>query len=189
MREIDALYLLWRMARKFHQSSVLHGLEKSPEAMASGDKTATAKQIQGKAMDVVWALIEQVRDAEAVPGGAVALAMQVLEQQGYEPIETVTPRPSWVRRFLDLSTGHLTLKTREQLQSNTLQCTVTYQADPYGWWVYVTQDDGILAEFPQDLADVILYARKHGCEWIKLDSDGPELEGLPWYSEAEDGGE
>jgi hypothetical protein len=189
MREIDALYLLWRMARKFHQSSVLHGLEKSPEAVASGDKTATAKQIQGKAMDVVWALIEQVRDAEAVPGGAVALAMQVLEQQGYEPIDTVKERPAYVRRFLDLSTGHLTQQTREQLESNTLQCTVTYQADPYGWWVYVTQDDDILAGFPQELADVIRYARKHGCEWIKLDCEALELEGLPWYGEEEKGGE
>jgi hypothetical protein len=129
-----------------------------------------------------------VRDAEAVPGGAVALAMQVLEQQGYEPIDTVKERPDYVRRFLDLSTGHLTLKTREQLQSNTLQCTVTYQADPYGWWVYVTTDDGILAGFPQDLADVILFARKHGCAWIKLDREALELEGLPWYGE-EEGGE
>jgi len=93
---------------------------------------------------------------------------------------------------LDLSTVHL---------PNTLRRFGTRDGDPLAWGgaVVVATDYGFLLWVPdeplvsaqaeeQDLPDVVLkiqlFARRHGCDYVLFDADGPTCDGLDTWEEA-----
>lgn len=86
-----------------------------------------------------------------------------------------------IRKFLDISTGHLTLKTREALEAGL--SNVSYADHGYGWWIYATEDEDVRQLFPDDIAEICRFARKHDCDWINLDCDAEQIEGLPYYED------
>lgn len=102
--------------------------------------------------------------------------------------------------LLDISTGHLSEKTRDWLDEQIKieaeeqpgrpvrgwMCTsarsgvVAFPFD-YGWFMHVREEelnDGTLAA---DLQEVLNYASRQGYDWIKLDADGERYEQLPFY--------
>jgi hypothetical protein len=90
-------------------------------------------------------------------------------------------------KLLTVSTGHLTAKTRQLLESHPemgrgrmLPCY--FDKGEYGWFVFVGEpvDPGY---FPADLSAVMDYARSQGCEWLCFDCDASLVPGLVWYDD------
>lgn len=90
-----------------------------------------------------------------------------------------------IRKFLDLSTAHITAKTRDLF--NNGGCSDDYVRyalvdlhGEYGWWVYA---EPVCSDYrlPDDLDRVMRYARDNGCDWILFDCDAAEVDDLPTY--------
>lgn len=92
-------------------------------------------------------------------------------------------------RMITISTAHVTLGTLEAMhmiadgndaddRGDHLFPPVYAKAD-YGFWVYT--QSGYDAEIYDDLSSCEEYARRHGAEWLCLDSDGPIVVDLPVY--------
>ncbi len=92
-----------------------------------------------------------------------------------------------VRRFLDVSSGHLSAETWAWLDGVTGDEAVR---DPgnrsaeilggrtrHGWFVYASEDPA--APIPDDLAAVMRLARRRDCEYLLLDCDAVPMEDLP----------
>lgn len=110
-------------------------------------------------------------------------------------------------KVLTLSTGHITERTAKLLDEGgrkELSDVCVYpkigmpvgdirQASEaevnevsYGWWVHIPKDDVSadlreLKDLPEDLFECIRYANRHGCEWLCLDRDGDEMDGIKTY--------
>lgn len=88
-----------------------------------------------------------------------------------------------VRKFLDLSTGHLTPETRQRIDDGEISIRSVYpHPDGYGWLIYVLPED---YEFdgPADLGKVLEYARHLDCDYVLFDCDGLRIANLPRYEE------
>lgn len=99
-----------------------------------------------------------------------------------------------IEKMLVLSTGHLTKVTAALLNDAAEEdppfCTLEWGpafARDEGWLFYVPPitengepDDPEGA--PEDLTRVFMLAREHGCMWVMLDCDGPQVEGLPYQT-------
>jgi len=95
--------------------------------------------------------------------------------------------PYPVRRFLDLSSGHLSAETWAWLDAQTTEAAVRGLGPDaqavlagrmrHGWFVYADAEPG--ETVPGDLAAVLRHARKLGCEYVLLDADAPPLADLP----------
>lgn len=95
-----------------------------------------------------------------------------------------------VRKFLDLSTGHLTEETRDRLSDGEGPTPTYPHPDGFGWLVWVPEDQGVMAELekwaedvncPADLLACFKAARKRGCDYILFDSDGEPVDYLTDY--------
>lgn len=84
---------------------------------------------------------------------------------------------SQVRRFLDLSTAHLSPSAVDALMSPS--GPANYKTD-FGWFVYVPDD---CADYepplPADLMVIFNHARRHHCAYILFDRDAPQDFDLP----------
>lgn len=92
-----------------------------------------------------------------------------------------------VRRFLDVSSGHLSPATWEWLDGITSDEAVRDPRNPnaeilggrtrHGWFVWAS--DAPAATVPADLAAVMRLARQQGCDYALLDCDALPMEDLP----------
>jgi hypothetical protein len=92
-----------------------------------------------------------------------------------------------VRRFLDASSGHLCPGTWHWLDEQTADDAVRDPANPgaeilggrtrHGWFIYACEDP--ITPIPADLANMMQYARRQGCEYVLLDCDTLPMEDLP----------
>lgn len=91
---------------------------------------------------------------------------------------------AFIRKFLDLSTGHLTADTRAALDSGNnnnrfgIPCAVT----DYGFFVYADEEpnDEVL---PEELVKAMRHARANGCEYILFDCDAEIDAELDYFNE------
>ena len=100
-----------------------------------------------------------------------------------------------ITNMLSLSTKHVSKSTADLLNEQCLINASEFQrtdsgvagrsvihagATTYGWIVYCHDD--ALEDYPQDLAGLMVWARKeHKCSWINLDCDGEEFDDLESY--------
>lgn len=96
---------------------------------------------------------------------------------------------SEIRKFLDLSTAHLTQATRDILDDKHRRPSPTYpHPEGYGWFVWVPTDSlDTLVDCPDDLKACYLAARKRHCDYILFDCDAPEVDFLPTYPDEVEG--
>jgi len=85
-----------------------------------------------------------------------------------------------------ISTGHLSLKTNEILKRDSHAVPWCHCAGyQYGYWLSVPSDhDEVSADAPSapdDLIDVLEWARQSGFEWVRLDALGDQVDVLPFY--------
>lgn len=95
------------------------------------------------------------------------------------------PQSKNIRRFLDLSTAHISKATNDALgQPGTID--TIYTPTEYGFWIYVPTeiepDEIQRRRIPDDLERLMRYARARDCDYILLDRDGLEEEGLPVFA-------
>lgn len=82
-----------------------------------------------------------------------------------------------IKKILEVSTAHITRKTDMWLAEGP-DGVVAYPKEDYGWVIMVAPCE---ADIPDDLRQLIDYARACGCDWIMLDCDAPEIKDLPVY--------
>jgi hypothetical protein len=94
-----------------------------------------------------------------------------------------------IRKFLDLSTGHLDRSDRDHLDA----CAATGGAvgvavarTEHGWFVYAADaSDGVDdRNLPPHLRLISTYARAHGCDYILFDCDADIDPALPVFGAA-----
>lgn len=93
-----------------------------------------------------------------------------------------------IRKFLDLSTGHLTLETREAIDKGHGPSTIYPHPGNFGWFMHVPNLDRQDPEkvVRADLAVIFERARQLGCDYVNLDCDAEPCPGLPWYDDDEE---
>ncbi len=93
-----------------------------------------------------------------------------------------------IRRFLDVSGGHISPETWEWLDSqfadhslrapeNSTSALLAGGKTRYGWFVFCPEEH--TDELPQDLRRVLAGARRRGAEYVLFDCDAIPLEDLP----------
>lgn len=128
---------------------------------------------------VAAGVVELVRQPARAPDG---MATEVPMMLTYiVPVEREVGLGN-VRRFLDLSTGHLP----QHLGTSGLNGVdgVTAYEMPYGWLMYVPEEPvGSAADDEEGVPEVVLNiqikARALGCDYVLFDADGPHVDDLP----------
>lgn len=90
-----------------------------------------------------------------------------------------------VRRFIVISTGHVTEATAKLLDDVPVDewpCLGGRYGD-YGWFVYAHDENcGVGKDrIPDDLFAVMIWARKERCDYVLLDCDGDQIDALPHH--------
>lgn len=87
-----------------------------------------------------------------------------------------------IHQMLCISTAHLSVETREQLQFKQLNL-IAYPKGEYGWFIPLPPEklDPTIEsyDFPEDLTLCFGMAEDMGMTWLMIDRDGPVLDGLP----------
>lgn len=97
-------------------------------------------------------------------------------------IETENNMTIETRKFLVLSTSHVTEKTAHLLDTTPVQ-NWPVAGGPYGtfgWFIYAHDEDAE-GNIPEELMGVFRYAREHGCDNVLFDCDAGQIDGLPTY--------
>jgi hypothetical protein len=98
-------------------------------------------------------------------------------------MKTVYPQ---IDRALVLSTSHITYATSLVLDDahSTYDMPSTIVWPCYGYFIWVDTDWRNVSKdaerFPE-LAGILAFAQARGCQWVRLDCDGPEMAGLPTF--------
>lgn len=82
-------------------------------------------------------------------------------------------------RVADLSTGHLTEETMQNVQADVFSRARAGAAYEEGCWLFVPEDDD--EDEAPSLRAVFSWARANDFEWIRLDADGSRVDALPFY--------
>lgn len=85
-----------------------------------------------------------------------------------------------IAQTLVLSTGHISDETRRRLEGPIAgwpACGGPYSE--YGWFLYADKTRPMGT--PDDLWDIMVFARQQGCQYVLLDQDGLVVEGLREY--------
>lgn len=105
-----------------------------------------------------------------------------------------------VRRFLDLSTGHLSVETRTYLDEQGRIAAIRRPTSgpaphpdflmgstAWGWivWAGMEDDSQNLQALPIDLQRCIRFAKEQDCDYILFDADIEELDELKTYEDDE----
>lgn len=118
-----------------------------------------------------------------------------LKQKNKEPIFVQKDQPSNMVKIFNLSTGHLTAKTRQLFNENHLihiilnhiyYDLVIYDKDDYGWFVYIcknhdTKHTGLTVN--RDIDDCIQTVLDLNCQMICFDRDAEIYDKLAVYDD------
>lgn len=109
---------------------------------------------------------------------------RIISETGSNPYE--------ISQMLTISSVHVSQDTRELLdQTVNDECCVpmppVYEKAGYGWFIACnsyTDNEAIgktWDDYPADLVAAMRLAKKHGCFWLCIDCDGPEVDELKPY--------
>lgn len=80
-----------------------------------------------------------------------------------------------IDKMLTISTSHVTSKTCNEWLGGPDRSISAYPKGEYGWFIYT---DGDNKDLPNDLLLCVQFAREHGADWLVLDCDGDQVDGL-----------
>jgi hypothetical protein len=136
--------------------------------------------------------LERRYHAGEPPGRYIAALRRLI---GGDPLIPQTPTEGLeFHKTLILSTAHLTYEDSQQLDylasTDDPEFTspwMVWDHFGYGWWLRVP-DSGeeenwqeATELFSSNLLQLMLFALGHDCDWLRLDADGLEVEGLPTF--------
>jgi hypothetical protein len=83
-----------------------------------------------------------------------------------------------IDRMLTCCSSHVTQEDSEILEiPNGELVSHPYE---YGWLVWT--GNGFRPELSEAANKLLDFARKHGCEWLRIDGDGPTIDNLETFS-------
>ena len=85
--------------------------------------------------------------------------------------------------MLDLSTGNLSLHTRQHLETVNACDDLGITWRPYGYFVNANPDHYEGKDVPPDLLHCIRYAHANGAAYLLFDQDAAPQAGLPYYED------
>lgn len=85
--------------------------------------------------------------------------------------------------MMDLSTGHLSLATREFLERPEECADVGVTWRPYGYFLSADPESFRDKELPPDMLHCVRYAHANGAAYLLFDVDAEIQEGLPFYDD------
>jgi hypothetical protein len=91
-----------------------------------------------------------------------------------------------VRKFLELSTAHLSPAARKLLEAEGGDVNLSVSPHGgsrglYGWWLWAGSDRSDMEGVPEELIRVMDYALAQECEWICFDCDAEAITDLPTW--------
>lgn len=90
-----------------------------------------------------------------------------------------------ISKMLTVSSAHIKEETAQFLNDETRDELIVYPKLVYGWFILAnpgTEDfEAELTRIPEELANLIRFAKENGCDWLCLDCDGDKVEGLPIF--------
>lgn len=91
---------------------------------------------------------------------------------------------AFVRNYLDASTAHISAETNEYLETvaGSNQICLTVAACEYGYFISVPPESEYDESVPDDLRNVLDFARDAGCFVLRLDADADKIDGLPTFN-------
>lgn len=105
-----------------------------------------------------------------------------ISYEGYHQFLNVmedAPEEADIAKIMTISTAHI--KSDTILRSHNSN-VIMFSKGMYGWFVYVPEYNiREYGTYPNELLDVLDYAREEGCTWLLLDLDGPIINELPTY--------
>lgn len=119
-------------------------------------------------------------DEGLIDEGALDQVRAAIELHDLQKLPT---EPENVRRFLDLSTGHLKPETRDQLDKGFAPGALYPHCEGYGWIMNVPDMIDEADKPGEDMQACIDKARALRCDYILFDRDAPEIDGLPLYDD------
>jgi hypothetical protein len=87
-----------------------------------------------------------------------------------------------IERMLVLSTAHVTLETSIEFEDGDVGSHKFVSSYGFGCWVRPSAEDLDYVNAPEDLEVVLKFAQRYDCRWVRFDTDGPRIPGLPLYS-------
>jgi len=97
------------------------------------------------------------------------------------------------KSILDISTGHVTLPSREWLDAQAV-ISAAYRDEAkdeapistiagfgYGWFLTANPSESALKRMPEDVKAILAYARSRRCAYVVLDRDADAIDELPSY--------
>ncbi|MGW2421486.1 DUF5983 family protein [Streptomyces sp. NPDC001709] len=88
-----------------------------------------------------------------------------------------------VRSYLDLSTSHLAVATRDAL--NSIEGVLAHRLE-HGWLMYAPESASERARaygWPEELLPIVQLARAHNCAYILFDADADTIDQLPAFDD------
>lgn len=85
--------------------------------------------------------------------------------------------------LLDLSTGHLSLHTRERLEEPEDCAALGVTWRECGYFLGSDPENFRHVDFPPDLLHCVRYAQANGADYVLFDEVAPRQAGLPWYED------
>ncbi|RWM32602.1 MAG: hypothetical protein EOR77_21470 [Mesorhizobium sp.] len=83
-------------------------------------------------------------------------------------------------QMLELSTAHLSRQTADLIEMQTDDIPIFYEKLEYGWWFPVLECSSPHT-IPEDLKQVLDFARSLNCQWVMFDRDADQHPSLPSY--------
>jgi len=83
-----------------------------------------------------------------------------------------------IYKMLTISTAHITGTTAELLEE--LDAPTVYDKSEHGWFIYLNHLNGNV-NIPNDLTQVIQFAKENGITLLCLDCDADTVSELPTY--------
>lgn len=87
-----------------------------------------------------------------------------------------------IHSMMALSTAHISLETKNQLEHEQINGLVVYQKEEFGWFVVVPDEEEEPEHLPDDLKNLIMFAKQNECSWIMLDRDVQIISVIPTFN-------
>lgn len=84
-----------------------------------------------------------------------------------------------IGKYLCLSTGHIPKRTARLLEHPRTQHKHPMLSWEYGWWIWAGPERE--PTVCPTLNQLLNLAESLGCQWLRLDRDGPERDDLPQF--------
>jgi hypothetical protein len=90
-----------------------------------------------------------------------------------------------ISKMLTASTDHVSGETKQYLDNAIMDSShgvIVYDKPTYGWFIVVSEDFEDRKELiPEELFNLLLFAKDLNCEWLMLDVDGEHISYLPYF--------